>query len=268
MSARVKWSYVLKIAREIVEQYDTGVTLRQLFYRLVAAEVIPNTRNYYQTLSSYTAEARRQGTFPDLIDRTRLIHRPQTFTTPAEAREWLANIYRRDRTEGQSERVYIGVEKNGMLELLRAWFWDYGMPIIALGGYSSQSFVDAIAEDIINDGRPSVFIYAGDFDPSGEDIQRDFVRRTGVFDHVQRIALTLDQVQEYDLPPALGKDTDTRAQRFVSKYGQLMQVELDALEPTTLRRLYMEAIAEHFDVSEWENSVERERADREALVSA
>ena len=55
---RIKWPPVLVKARRIVESYgDMLVTLRQLFYRLVSAQVIPNTRYYYGRLSDLTAEA-------------------------------------------------------------------------------------------------------------------------------------------------------------------------------------------------------------------
>jgi hypothetical protein len=53
-----------------------------------------------------------------------------------------------------------------------------------------------------------VLIYAGDFDPSGEDIDRDFIQRTACFDEVVRVALSLEQVERYDQPPQLGKATD------------------------------------------------------------
>ena len=36
---RIDWPAVIDQAREIVESYDTSVTLRQLFYRLVSAQV-------------------------------------------------------------------------------------------------------------------------------------------------------------------------------------------------------------------------------------
>jgi hypothetical protein len=35
---RPDWPAILRQAAEIVESYDTSVTLRQLFYRLVAAQ--------------------------------------------------------------------------------------------------------------------------------------------------------------------------------------------------------------------------------------
>src|SRR6266704_1478269 len=41
--ARVNWQPVFERAAEVVRGYDTPVTLRQLFYRLVSEQVIPNT---------------------------------------------------------------------------------------------------------------------------------------------------------------------------------------------------------------------------------
>ena len=57
----------------IVESYDTRVTLRQLFYRLVAAALILNIDSHYKTLSRLTAQGRRDGSFPELMDTTRSI---------------------------------------------------------------------------------------------------------------------------------------------------------------------------------------------------
>jgi hypothetical protein len=59
-----QWGDILHIAAEIVRSYETRVTLRQLFYRLVAMGVIKNTIGDYSTLSDRTATARRKGTFP------------------------------------------------------------------------------------------------------------------------------------------------------------------------------------------------------------
>lgn len=83
---------------------------------------------------------------------------------------------------------------------LQSWFWDYEIPILALGGYSSQTYIDDIADDITADRRESILIYAGDFDPSGMDILRDFDSRCN-FDRVIRIALNKDQVEQYNRPP-------------------------------------------------------------------
>jgi len=262
---RIDWPAILQQAARIVESYDTGVTLRQLFYRLVAAELLPNTTVAYQTLSARTAAARRQGGFPALLDRTREIHRHIFFSNPGEARAYLAAIYRRDRTAGQAEAVYLGVEKHGIVAQLEAWFSDYGLRILALGGYSSQTYVDEIAEDAKADGRPAVLIYAGDWDPSGEDIARDFLERCPVFSDTVRVALNAEQVEEYRLPEMPGKPTDTRAAGFIRRHGRLAQVELDALPPDTLRELYTLELERHVDMSAFEEQVEQEGQDRKAL---
>lgn len=264
--SRTDWKHVVAVAAEIVESYsDTSVTLRQLFYRLVATGLLANTRTNYKTLSERTAEARRAGRFPKLIDRTRSIHRYQTFDDDLDALDWLAHIYRRDRTEGQDWSAYLGVEKAGIVEQLTAWFGDYGVPILALGGYASQSYVDEVAADVAAQRRPSVLLYAGDFDPSGEDIDRDFVARTGCFDRVERVALTAEQVDAFDLPPQMGKATDTRAAGFVEKHGALVQVELDALPPEQLRALYEEAFGRYWDMSVFREVLHVEASERERL---
>lgn len=263
--SRLNWQRVLAQAAEIVAGYDTRVTLRQLFYRLVAALILPNTTAAYSTLSSRTAQARRDGSFPSLIDRTRSIHRFHSFEGPGEARAWLERIYRRNRTEGQEVSLYLGVEKAGIVEQLQDWFGDLGIPILALGGYSSQSYVDEIIADVESQARPAVLIYAGDFDPSGEDIQRDFVERCACFAAVHRIALNADQIEEHDLPEQMGKATDSRAGRFVAQHGRLVQVELDALPPDLLHQLYRDAIDRYWDVGAFEAAIARERAEASQL---
>ena len=264
-SHRPNWPELLQRAAGIVESYDTSVTLRQLFYRLVAAQVLPNTQNSYKSLSRYTAEARRSGTFPALIDRGRSIHRPSAWDGPADALQSLVSQYRRDRTEGQEVSVYLGIEKAGIVEQLQEWFGDLGVPVLALGGYGSQSYVDEVARDVRAAVRPAVLLYAGDYDPSGEDIDRDFVQRTDCWNVVRRVALTEAQVTEYELPPQPGKETDSRARGFIERHGKLVQVEVDALPPEVLRGLFLEAISEFWDGEAHGAALERESEDRRQL---
>ena len=263
--ARTDWTAILERAAAIVGEYTTGVTLRQLYYRLVAAELLVNNQGNYKQLSARTAKARREGWFPALIDRGRVIHRPTAFASPQQAVRWLRDIYQRDRTEGQDVSLYVGVEKNALVEQLRSWFDPMGLPVIALGGYSSQTFVDQVRADVERRDRPAVLLYGGDFDPTGEDIDRDFAARTDCFAKVIRVALTAAQVESYDLPPAMGKATDSRARAFTERHGRLVQVELDALAPTDLRALYRAQIGQWLDTSALEASVEQEQADLEVL---
>jgi hypothetical protein len=265
MTERLNWTPILREAAQIAASYSTPVTLRQLFYRLVAAGLLPNTQAAYKTLSAKTAEARRQGWFPRLMDRGRAIHRFRSFAGDTQARGWLRRIYRRDRTEGQGWALYLGVEKAGIVEQLTDWFGDLGLPVLALGGYSSQSYVEDVAEDVAGQGRPAVLLYAGDHDPSGEDIDRDFLARAGCFTQVERVALTAEQVEAYRLPPQPGKATDSRAAGFVARHGRLVQVELDALAPDDLQALYQAAIDRYWDPAAYSAALAREAEERGRL---
>ena len=265
-SSRLDWASILVRGEEIVRSYATGVTLRQAFYRLVSAQLLPNTKTAYKTLSSRSAQARRDADFPSLIDRTRTIHRRLTFEDTSHALTWLAGYYRRDRTEGQPFSIYLAVEKNGIVEQLASWFGHLGLPILALGGYSSESYVERIRDDVEEQDRPAVLLYGGDFDPSGEDIERDFNARTQCFQRIVRVALTAEQVRSYALPPNPGKVTDPRAADFIARHGELVQVELDALDPTDLRALYQDAIDEFWDGSAHDAAMVREQQERRHLA--
>lgn len=267
MPERIAWGSIIERAAVVVRSYDTGVTLRQLFYRLVSEQLIPNKDTSYKRLSSLTAEARRQGDFPDLIDRGRSIHRPYYFSDIDDALNDTLTAYRLDRTIGQDVSVYLGVEKAGIVNQLTAWFRHYGIPVLALGGYASQSYVNETMADVRSRGRPAVLLYAGDFDPSGEDIDRDFVERTGCWQEVVRVALSAEQVAAYRLPPNPGKASDSRAAGFIERHGTLVQVELDALDPADLRRLFTEAIGAYWDTCAYDDVMRRERAERNRLES-
>jgi hypothetical protein len=182
------------------------VTLRHLFYRLVSAQVIPNSHVAYKRLSALTAEARRDGTFPALIDRGRAIDEYQWFTGTGDALTWLSRIYRLDRTRDQDVSLYLGVEKAGMVVQLQSWFGDLGVPVLALGGYSSQTYTDDVAAQ------------AGDRvqrdDLNGDALLRRVVTRQlicrGVFGHDSR----LDSLVPGRTGPGRGRSIPRRISRL------------------------------------------------------
>ena len=263
----IKWAPVLEAGVAIVEGYDTQVTLRQLFYRLVAVGLVPNTTTAYKNLSRQTALARRDGVFPSLADNTRSIVQAASWGSVREALDALVGQYRRDRTEGQRYQVWIGVEKSTMTAQLSAWFGQYGVPVVALRGYTSQSFAAVVEEAVNADGREAVLVYAGDHDASGEDIDRDFEAQTnGCFDRFERIAVTPEQVEQYALPPQPGKSTDSRAAGFLARHGRLIQVELEALDPEVLHALYEVAFEKYLDRDVLDELLAVESEEREELT--
>lgn len=263
--ARTKWGPVIKQAKAIVNSYSGGVTLRQLFYRLVSASVIPNSDSAYKTLSSKTAEGRRDGSFPDLIDNTRRIDRPLSFDDPQDAVEWLAIVYKVNRQKGQQLTIYLGAEKATMQTLLDQWFGELGMPVILLRGYSSQTYADNIRADVQKNGK-AILIYAGDLDPSGMDIVRDLNKRTkNCFDQVIQIAVRQSQIAQFNLTKQPGKSSDPRAAKFKKKYGSLFQIEVEAIDPNDLRQLYQSAIDKFMDKSIYDAQRKREKEDKKEL---
>jgi hypothetical protein len=247
------------------------MTLRQLFYRLVVDKVLPNLQSYYRRLSAQTAQARRDGTFPDLVDESRDISGGGGDTSPAEALRDAADYYTRDHTEGQPYTIVLAVEKRGLHSLLDLWFADLGVIRLAAGGFDSQSHVDDLVRMVRRYRRPAVLLYAVDFDPSGPDIARDFIARTNCWHEVRQVALTAEQVA--DLPPYVPTEAelkklrrDPRAKAFERRHGSLVQYEVDALPPDTLRNLYRTAIDDYWDGAIYQAVLEREADERQQLT--
>jgi hypothetical protein len=264
---RKNWRPITERAAEVVETYDTAVTLRQVFYVLVSEGLIANTQSDYKNLSRLTAKARRTGAFPPLLDRTRSIDAPPTFDSPADAVASLARWYRRDLLAGQEAVPMIVVEKATLVAQMVAAFGDLRIPVAALRGYASETFerlILAHVEAIEDGGRSVEILYCGDFDPTGEDIPRAFEENTDLW--LRRVALTAEQVDEYSLPPAPGKATDSRAAGFAARHGRLVQVELEALPPATLRDLVAAELDPLIDPELVEAEDEREQGERERLA--
>jgi len=66
---------IIAVSRDVFKQYDTAITLRQLYYRLVSRHIIRNTVNSYKRLSRIMVKAREQGDVPVncLEDRSRRV---------------------------------------------------------------------------------------------------------------------------------------------------------------------------------------------------
>jgi len=93
-------------------------------------------------------------------------------------------------------------------------------------------------------GKRTMILYFGDLDPSGWEMLPPLLTtlqdEMGLGDLVagRRCALTPAQVEANKLPrnPDALKETDTRAKKYMARFGDLA-VELDALPPATLEAL-------------------------------
>lgn len=145
-------------------------------------------------------------------------------------------------------------------------------------GYSSASAMKESADRIrwrsrTNDARKQaarpVVIYLGDHDPSGEDMVRDIRERLTEFGcpewlDVRKLALTMDQVEEYKCPPNPAKVTDSRAAAYIEKYGD-SSWELDALPPDALEDMLADAVKSYIDKGKMDAVISRENKIKAAL---
>jgi hypothetical protein len=265
----------------VLAQYEgTAVTVRQLYYRLVAAHLIPNSlRSYKNVVAALTDWRRKRQLRVDAFeDRTRGMNRLDVGWRSDDPEGWLrawlkkaveeSRSYRLARWYGQANRVVVAVEKQALEGPFTAVCEELAVDLAVCRGYPSLSFLREIAEalkrgDPQRAGRNNVVLYFGDFDPSGLNIpatvERDLAGFFGQSFEFVRVALTREQIDARDLPPAPVKLTDSRANGFVSEHGEEVY-ELDAIEPRDLQDLIRSAVGDYWD--------EDADGEREELVTA
>lgn len=107
-------------------------------------------------------------------------------------------------------------------------------------------------------------LHFGDHDPSGIDMTRDIQERLDLFGatcRVKRIALNMDQIEEYEPPPNPAKLSDARAKQYVREHGY-ESWELDALEPKLLTQLVRDEVLELRDEDLWNARKDEEQQAR------
>ena len=168
----------------------------------------------------------------------------------------------------QPNYVEVWLEKTALVRTFRNFLEDKHVRIVPNRGYSSWAFgyenfkrIKQRSEEpyfeVVNGQvirkileKDIYILYFGDYDPSGSDMDRFL--KTGIADYfikhfglegrvhfLPRIAVTLDQIASFDLPPNPDKsDTETldklqrdpRYEKFLEAHGgKLYAVELDAL---------------------------------------
>jgi hypothetical protein len=244
------------------------LTLRQIYYQLVAAGHIENNRNAYSKLSRLLTRARLDGrvSWAAMEDRSRSMLKSGGWSdaedfTDAETENLLTG-YRRDLLQSQAVRPEIWIEKDALSRVCHKAAFAYCVPVIVARGFSSVSFLHEARERILRNrdaGQRTRVLYFGDLDPSGWAMLPAMMETLcgemdlgGVVDSV-RCGLTPEQVEAYRLPinPDALKDTDSRAAKYREQFGSLA-VELDAMRPDDLAALAETAIRENLDLSQFE----------------
>lgn len=81
---------------------------------------------------------------------------------------------------------------------------------------------------------------------------------------IEHVALTMEQVQELELPPNPAKTTDSRSKKYIEEHGH-DSWELEALPHDVLAELLTAAIEKHMNMEQYERVLEREEEQRNQL---
>lgn len=161
----------------------------------------------------------------------------------------------------------IWIEKQALADTFVSFLQNRQVNIVVNRGYAGWSFLYENCKRlrrIRDENHQDIHIlYFGDFDPSGDDMDRHLQNAIGQFGlqdivDFKRVAVTLQQVRRFSLPPipsnqeTLDKiSKDTRTIKFKEKHGgKLYAVELDALlavAPDQFRIMVQQSVDQFFD---------------------
>lgn len=273
-------------ANEIIAQYaEQGfvLTLRQLYYQFVARTLIANNDREYKKLGDVVADGRLAGLidWEAITDRTRFVRDLSHWNDPPEIIDTCAKQFRLPKWQRQPYYVECFIEKDALIGVIEGVCEELDLPYLACRGYASASEIwraghHRFRTRLRND-KKCVVLYLGDHDPSGLDMTRDIRERLALFVgdaggdvewpvDVRRLALNMDQIEEYGPPPNPTKMTDTRATWYVQQYGATCW-ELDALEPAVIAQLIRDAVMELRDEDLWQEAVDEEAQHRSHLAA-
>ena len=81
MALQRKSLELLEQVQKVIESYNFSLTLRQIYYQLVAKQIIPNQQKYYMKLSRLCVIGRDEGMLPEdaFADRLREVDKPNSW---------------------------------------------------------------------------------------------------------------------------------------------------------------------------------------------
>lgn len=250
------------------------VTVRGLYYQAEVAGLpgIDKTEGGYNKTQIQVLKLRRAGRMPysRIADASRYMRRPRTFDGWQDALESTARLYRKSLWAGSDIEVEIWLEKSALAGVIQPVTFQYDVPLMPTGGYSSETFAFEAVDDLRGTGKTLVIYSLYDFDRSGKDAERSlqekverFGRELGVPVQFNPLGLNIEQVQSLRLPTRPHK-RNTPADRA---WPYDFACELDAIPPDRLRQMVQYAIECHLSPSELEALRQIERAERETLMN-
>lgn len=284
---RSKTLEIIEMANVIIEEYmadDFTLTLRQVYYQLIARDLLPeewrdpvtNSKNNlksYDKLGSIINTARLAGLidWEAIIDRTREYESKGHWEKPSDIIHSAARSFALDTRSNQSTYIEVWIEKDALVGVIEPVCTELDIGYMSCRGFVSQSIMRAAAERfraIEKEGKEVIVLHLGDHDPSGIDMTRDMQDRLNMFVSdatVDRIALNMNQIEGLNPPPNPVKATDSRSQPYIDEYGEECW-ELDALEPKFIRALIEGHVDDNTDIALRADRMNQERKYKKQLT--
>jgi len=253
----------------IIDEYEAQgytMTVRQVYYQLVAGDIVPNNLNSYKRVASVINDGKLAGLidWDAMEDRTREFIRNSAWTSGRHILQSSAEWFHMDMWVNQPNRVFVVIEKEALVGVLEHTCRKFDVPLLAARGYPSGTVLREFVEDdvlsAINSGQQVTILHLGDHDPSGLDMTRDLRERVELFcantidedeyPEVKRIALNMDQIRRFNPPPNPAKTTDARFKVYQRRFG-VESWELDALKPQYLNDMVSTEIENLYDPDRW-----------------
>lgn len=254
---------VIDHANTIITEYAAqgfDLTLRQLYYQFVARDLLKNSQENYKRLGSIVNDARLAGQidWEKIEDRTRAVEALPTWGSPSDILDACASQFKIDKWARQPWYVEVWIEKEALAGVFERVCHELRVPYLSCRGYTSQSEMWRAGRRLRaaqkQRNKEVLILHFGDHDPSGIDMSRDIQNRLEMFmggTEFKRLALNMDQVEEYQPPPNPAKVTDSRANAYIAEYGT-ESWELDALEPAVLADLVRSEVTKVLDKEAWD----------------
>ena len=262
---------LIELVNRIINEYQAEgyeLTLRQVYYQLVARGYIPNSERSYKNLGNLINDGRLAGLIDwnAIVDRTRNLRRNSHWSNPQSIMESAKYSYMLDRWRDQPNYVEVWVEKDALIGIVSQICQKLDVPHFSCRGYTSQSemWTAAMRFNQYDYKESRTIIHLGDHDPSGIDMTRDIQERLQLFGadvDVKRVALTMEQIERFNPPPNPTKLSDARASGYISKYGHECW-ELDALEPKIITSLIHNEVTALMDEDLFHDVEKRESIDK------
>lgn len=246
------------------------LTVRQIFYRLVAVYDYEKTDQAYKRLCNCMVLARRARVIPfnAIRDDGWSRSNPDCWDNPDhtwEAFQAAANNYIKNKRISQPYDVYLLAEAAGMMPQLARVAAPYSVPVMSSGGFDSLTAKYDMAAEVKQNGKPAIFLHVGDYDPSGvciyDSLAADVIAFTDSKTRFERVALTPEQIAEYSLPTAPAKKTDIRGN------GVTDTCQAEALPPDVLASIVNQAILNKYDMVQLEADKRAEVLERAELMN-